>query len=115
MSWTLTVGIDKFILSDQEKDFYLQSINSGDKHIQIKRGLFVGTNYQSLVQNNTENPIMNNPNWIELQGIKNDGSDEAVRRKMRLEHAINVQFPYEQFVNEWEEIKQVNTKALEVV
>lgn len=102
MSWTLTVGIDKFILTDQEKEFYLQAINAGEKHIQVKRGLFVGTNYQSLVENNTENPILNNPNWIELQSLPRD--DEHMRRIMRLEHAIGVQFPYERFVNEWEEV-----------
>lgn len=112
MSWTITVGIDKFMLTDQEKDFYLHAVSSGEKHIQVKKGLFIGANYQSLVQNNTENPILNNPNWIELQQLKGKSDDEAIRRKMKLEHAINVQFPYERYVNEWEEAKHSQSKQI---
>ena len=106
MSWKLVVGIEKYILTDQEKEFYVHSVAQGDQHIQIKRGLFVSPNYQSLAELNDTNPILNSPTWIEIQELKDKGDDASVRRKMTLEKSINIQFPYEQFSTEWEEVNR---------
>lgn len=115
MTWTLTIGIDRFILTDQEKDFYLQCVQNGDKHIQIKSGLYVDPNYKSLVENMSTNPILNSPNYMELQNLKSQSGDAVTRRKMQLEHAINVQFPYEHFADEWEEVRRSkNTEITKV-
>ena len=106
MSWILTVGIDKFILTDQEKDFYVDMVRRGEKHIQIKKDMYVSPNYQSLVETNGQNPILNNPNYTELLSLKDKNDDASVRKKMRLEHTIGIQFPYEQFIREWDEVNR---------
>lgn len=103
MSWVLTVGIDKFLLSDQEKAFYIHAVAAGEKHIQIRHGLYVGANYQSLVETSEQNPILNSPSYIEWISLKEKSDDASTRRKMALERAIGIQFPYEQFSKEWEE------------
>lgn len=47
--WVLTIGIDKFYLTEKEKDFYLESINKGAKYVAIDSQKLLGTNFQSLV------------------------------------------------------------------
>lgn len=114
MTWTLTIGIDKLILTDQEKDFYIQAVKSGEKHVQIKRGMYVDCNYKSLIENTSTNPILNSPNYIELENLKNQSGDAVTRRKMQLEHAINVQFPYEHFADEWEEARRAKSTEITI-
>jgi hypothetical protein len=111
MSWKLVIGIEPYVLTDQEKDFYLAAIAHGEEHIQIKRGLFVSPHYQSLAEFNDNNPILNSPTWVELQSLKEKGDDTSVRRKMALEKSINTQFPYEKYVSEWDEANR-QSKAL---
>ena len=103
MSWKLVIGIEQFFLTDQEKEFYVRAVSSGEQHIQIKLGLFVGPKYQSLAELNENNPILNSPTWAELQKLKDKGDDKSVRKKMLLERSINIQFPYDQFIREWDE------------
>lgn len=49
MNWVLTIGVDKFYLTEQEKESYLKAVNIGVKYVQI-RGMILGTSFQSLVQ-----------------------------------------------------------------
>ena len=112
MSWYLTVGIKEFLLTDQEKEFYLKAVDAGEEHIQIKRGLYVGPNYQSLVEANVDNPILNSPTYIELISLSGQGDNLAVRRKMALEQSIDRQFPYDRYSKEWEEIRYPQNKNI---
>lgn len=47
--WVLTIGIDKFYLTKEEKDFYLESIAKGSKYVVIDTNKILGTSFQSLV------------------------------------------------------------------
>ena len=47
-NWILTIGIDKFYLTDEEKDFYLVSISHGNKYVSFQDKI-LGANLQSLV------------------------------------------------------------------
>lgn len=49
--YVLTIGIDKFYLSEQEANFYLSSIDKGAKYVKIG-DLTLGTSFQSLVHKN---------------------------------------------------------------
>lgn len=48
-NWILTIGIDKFYLTDKQKDFYIQSVNAGVKYVLIDEYKLLGTSFQSLV------------------------------------------------------------------
>lgn len=45
--YVLTIGIDKFYLSQGEADFYLAAVDQGVKYVQIG-DLTLGINFQSL-------------------------------------------------------------------
>lgn len=49
MEWVLTIGIDKFNLTAEEKERYLTAVNQGAKYVQI-RGMILGSTFQTLVQ-----------------------------------------------------------------
>lgn len=48
-NWILTIGIDKYYLTEQEKEFYLTSISKGSKYVAIDENKLLGINFQSLV------------------------------------------------------------------
>lgn len=47
-NWILTIGIDKFYLTEEQKDFYLESVGEGSKYVVIDNK-YLGVNFQSLV------------------------------------------------------------------
>ena len=47
--WILTIGIDKYYLTEKEADFYSKSVERGAKIIAIRPTLSVSSNLQSLV------------------------------------------------------------------
>jgi len=47
-NWILTIGIDKFYLTEKEKVFYLESIDKGAKYISIGDKI-LGTTFQTLI------------------------------------------------------------------
>ncbi len=51
-TWCIVIGIDKFYLTEQEKNYYLTSINKGAKYVDLG-GMVLGPNFQSLVSLDT--------------------------------------------------------------
>lgn len=47
--WILTIGIDKFTLTEREKEYYVSNVNKGAKYVQV-RGMLLSTGFQTLVQ-----------------------------------------------------------------
>ncbi len=45
--WVLTIGIDKFFLTFEEKEHYLKSVERGAKFVQV-RDKVLGVSFQSL-------------------------------------------------------------------
>ena len=114
MNYILTVGIKDFLLTEEQKDLYLTAVERGAKQVQLSDSLFVSTNFQSLVAEDelNINPIISNPNYQELLTLKGKTDDASVRRKMYLERAINIQFPYEKFADEWGETYRGSTQII---
>jgi hypothetical protein len=47
--WILTIGIDKYYLSEKQALFYKHAVNQGVKAIEVEPGKILGPNMQSLV------------------------------------------------------------------
>lgn len=47
--WVLTIGIDKYYLTEKQTKFYLSSIDKGAKYVAVDENKMLGTNFQSLV------------------------------------------------------------------
>lgn len=47
-NWVLTIGIEKFYLTEAEKEAYLGAVNKGAKYVEFD-GMVLGNNFQSLV------------------------------------------------------------------
>jgi hypothetical protein len=63
--WKLTIGIEPFYLTEDQKDFYLKAINNGVKYVQLDDKTFVGNSFQSLVHLDTleENKKIEKGKW----------------------------------------------------
>ena len=47
--WLIVIGIDKFYLTDKEKDFYLQSVGKGMKFVDMGDKI-LGSNFQYIAK-----------------------------------------------------------------
>lgn len=47
--WVLTIGIQKFYITEKQKDFYLKSVQEGQKFVVLDETKVLGTNFQTLV------------------------------------------------------------------
>lgn len=47
--WIITIGIDKFFVTEKQKDFYLQAITAGNKYVVLDDTKVLGTNFQTIV------------------------------------------------------------------
>ena len=101
--WILTVGIDKYFLTDDEKKFYLEAKVKGAEIVQLRENLYLSTKFQSLVEENGNNPITSDKNFLEYLGLKDKGDSVSVKRKMALEKLLDLKFPYEEYAEEWDE------------
>lgn len=110
MKWTLTIGIDKFVITDEQKKRYVAEIAKGSKLIQLSDKLYVNDNFQSLVED--ENPILEESNFKTLLELKNKGDDQSVRIKMGLEKALNSKFPYSKYSKDWDEAINIGNKLV---
>jgi hypothetical protein len=48
MKYVLTIGIDKFNLTQEEADFYIKAVDNGMKYVKIG-DMVLGTSFQTLV------------------------------------------------------------------
>lgn len=101
MRWTLTIGIDKFIITDEQKKRYVAEIAKGSKLIQLSDKLYVNDNFQSLVEET--NPILEDSNYKTLLSLRGKNDDISVRHKMALEKSLNALFPYNKYSKEWDQ------------
>ena len=112
--WILTIAGDftKHKLTDEQRDYYVAACQHGQEVIELSDGRVFSNKMNVLVKK--ENAISDDKNYQELQSLEGMGDDVAVRRKIYLEHAINVRFPYDKFSEEWEEAKQIERGELEL-
>lgn len=68
--WVLTIGIDKYYLTSEQKEFYLKSIADGNKYVVIDNK-YLGVSFQSLVHKDV----------IEETKMINDGKYRCVYNK----------------------------------
>jgi hypothetical protein len=63
--WIITIGIDKFYLTQKECDFYLVSLANGAKYVKIDDTKVLGANFQSLVHTSviTESKMLAEGRW----------------------------------------------------
>lgn len=104
--WVLTVGIDKYFLTPEEKEFYMEAKAKGAEVVQLRDSLIVSTKFVSLVEETEGNPITSDRQFLEYVGLKSKSDDTSVRRKMVLEKILDTKFPYERYTEEWEEAKR---------
>ena len=50
--WILTIGIEKYSLTKEEADFYMESVKKGSKFVELGGGRVFGTNFQALTHKN---------------------------------------------------------------
>jgi len=64
-NWIITIGIDKFYLTQGEVDFYLHSLAKGSKYVKIGEDKVLGSNFQSLVRVSTfeETKMLSEGRW----------------------------------------------------
>lgn len=110
MKWTLTVGIDKFTITDEQKKRYVSEIARGSKLIQLSEKLYVNDNFQSLVEE--ANPILEDGNYKALRQLKGLNDDYSVRQKMVLEKSLNRAYPYDKFAKEWDEVNKISKEIV---
>ena len=47
--WILTIGIEKFYLTEKEMKFYIDQIGKGVKYVAVSDDKILGANFQTLV------------------------------------------------------------------
>jgi hypothetical protein len=50
--YILTIGLDKYPLTEKERDYYMQMVEKGAKFVDLGNGRVFGVNMQSLVHKN---------------------------------------------------------------
>lgn len=63
--WLIVIGIDKFYLTDKEKDYYLQAITSGVKFVDLGDKV-LGANFQYMAKDTaiTETKMLDEGKWL---------------------------------------------------
>ncbi len=105
--WILTVGIDKYFLTPEEKEFYIEAKNKGAEHVQLRDSMILSTKFISLVESTEGNEIAQDKHFIEYTGLKSKSDDLSVRRKMALEKILHLKFPYDKYTDQWEEARTI--------
>lgn len=108
--WLLTITGDftKYELTDDQRDYYVQSCQNGQELIEFSDGRIFSSKMNSLVR--SENEIENDPMWKQYIQLGNEDAD--VRRKMQIEKYLNTRYPYERNVHDWNEIKGIDDSVL---
>jgi hypothetical protein len=68
-TWIVVIGIDKFYLTEKEKEYYLQAISSGAKFVDLGDKI-LGSNFQYMAQNAAieETKMLDEGRWFCSKG-----------------------------------------------
>ena len=63
--WIIVIGIERFYLTDKEKEYYLQAINNGVKYVDLGDKV-LGSNFQYLAKNTAieEAKMLDEGKWL---------------------------------------------------
>ena len=48
-NWRVTIGIDYYFLTEEEKNFYLRAVQAGQEFAVLKNGLVLTKNFQTII------------------------------------------------------------------
>lgn len=98
---------EKFYLTEEEAAAIVQATEQGKRIVKFSKRVFT-TSYSWIMPieevKSEQNPILEDPDYQNLQKARGQSGDGAFRQRMALEKRLDQKYPYEKYAKDWDEI-----------
>lgn len=98
---------DKFYLTEEEAAAIVRATEQGKRIVKFSKRVFT-TSYSWIMPieevKSEQNPILEDPDYQNLQKARGQSGDGAFRQRMALEKRLDQKYPYEKYAKDWDEI-----------